>query len=345
MKISIIIPVYNTEKYIKRCIKSIKNQTYRNIEIIIINDGSNDLSMEKIKEIQDNRITIINKKNTGVSDTRNIGIKKATGDYIMFVDADDYLEKTAIERIVEIISDTSADIVKFNYNTIKGEKRLKEENYASEFLDTEKTEKFIENVLKGKINGFVWSLAIKTELTENIKFNTEIGMMEDLLFFINILLKASNIYIINDRLYNYCINEESVSNSSSYYYRNFIDMLKVCELIIDLLKRNNYYNDERKNMVVLSKMLGIESIFYKVCIHKKVKHKMLDDMLKNTELNKFIIQNINLKEIEIQRRINIKLIKKKNKIMLILFNKIRYKLSKIRNRRKCNEKSSNNYNK
>ena len=94
-KISIIIPAYNCEKYIERCVKSILCQTYHNLEIIVINDGSKDNTIKVLKKLgnEDNRIVVINKENTGVSDTRNLGLEKATGDYIGFVDSDDYIEK------------------------------------------------------------------------------------------------------------------------------------------------------------------------------------------------------------------------------------------------------------
>ena len=93
-KISIIVPIYNCEKYLKRCLESIINQTYNNLEIILLNDGSSDNSLKIIKEYKkkDNRIIVIDKKNTGVSDTRNIGIQKASGKYICFCDSDDVLE-------------------------------------------------------------------------------------------------------------------------------------------------------------------------------------------------------------------------------------------------------------
>ena len=94
-KISVIIPVYNGEKYIERCVLSVVNQTYKNIEIMVIDDGSSDRTAEIIDDMryEDKRIKVVKKKNEGVSSARNCGIEKSTGDYIMFVDADDYIEK------------------------------------------------------------------------------------------------------------------------------------------------------------------------------------------------------------------------------------------------------------
>lgn len=104
IKISIIIPVYNGEKTIERCINSIINNNYENIEIIVINDGSNDRTLEileKIKKVE-KRLKVISQKNSGVSAARNLGIKNSTGDYIYFMDADDYIEENCIKTVMKI---------------------------------------------------------------------------------------------------------------------------------------------------------------------------------------------------------------------------------------------------
>ena len=117
-KISIIVPIYNDEKYLKRCIESILKQTYTNIELILINDGSEDKSLEICEEYKknDNRIIIVNKENEGVSVARNIGIEKATGELISFVDADDYLEITFLQELFNIMK-------KYNFKEVM---RIKE---------------------------------------------------------------------------------------------------------------------------------------------------------------------------------------------------------------------------
>ena len=116
-KVSIIIPIYNAEKYIKRCIDTIINQTYKNIEIIIKNDGSTDNSINLINKYKnkDNRIIVINQKNAGVSVARNNGIKKRDGTYVMFVDIDDWIELTMVEEMVKIIKEQEVDIVRCNF--------------------------------------------------------------------------------------------------------------------------------------------------------------------------------------------------------------------------------------
>lgn len=111
-KVSIIVPIYNVEPFLERCLESIINQSYKNLEILLVDDGSNDGS-EKIADnflIKDERIRVIHKKNTGVSDTRNVGIKNATGEYICFADADDYLKPDYVEYLLSMITRHDADI-------------------------------------------------------------------------------------------------------------------------------------------------------------------------------------------------------------------------------------------
>ena len=117
-KVSIIVPIYNAEEYLPKCIDSLINQTYQNIEIILLNDGSTDNTQNIIASYKDKRIIAINKKNTGIADTRNEGIKKSTGEYIMFVDSDDYLELNSIELLIKKLEKDKSDIVMFNYQLI-----------------------------------------------------------------------------------------------------------------------------------------------------------------------------------------------------------------------------------
>jgi teichuronic acid biosynthesis glycosyltransferase TuaG len=122
-KVSVIIPVYNNSKYIKECIDSVINQTYKNLEILIINDGSTDDSLNIIKSYNDKRIIIINfKKNKGAAVARNEGIKKSTGRFITFIDADDYWNINKIEKQVEFIKRNKYQFIYSNYIYVKGNK-------------------------------------------------------------------------------------------------------------------------------------------------------------------------------------------------------------------------------
>lgn len=132
LKFSIIVPVYDVEDYLRRCIDSLINQSYTNIEIILVNDGSQDKSPQICTEYadSDNRIQVINKRNGGLSDARNFGLKAAKGEFIMFVDSDDYVESDACERFNDIIiKNQGIDIVASNIKGVKG-KELKKEMYT-----------------------------------------------------------------------------------------------------------------------------------------------------------------------------------------------------------------------
>ena len=132
-KISIIIPIYNTALYLNKCLDSIINQTYKNIEIILINDGSKDNSLKICQEytFRDNRIILINKQNAGVSQARNDGIKIASGDYIMFVDSDDWLELNTIEICVNEIK--NYDLLLFPYIREFKDRSIPRKLYKMEF--------------------------------------------------------------------------------------------------------------------------------------------------------------------------------------------------------------------
>ena len=116
MKFSIIVPVYNVEKYLEKCLKSIQNQTYDNFEVIIVNDGSTDLSKEIINVFEeDHRFKGFYKENGGLSDARNYGIKYTTGDFLLFIDSDDYIDKNLLKKLNYIIEKYNPDLIKFNF--------------------------------------------------------------------------------------------------------------------------------------------------------------------------------------------------------------------------------------
>lgn len=126
-KISVIIPVYNVEKYIRQCLESVINQTYKNLEIIIVNDGTKDNSMKIVEEyLSDERIKIINKENGGLSSARNRGMEEATGEYIYFLDSDDWIELNTIEILVE--NSKGVDIVGANFFYWDEIQKIKEKN-------------------------------------------------------------------------------------------------------------------------------------------------------------------------------------------------------------------------
>ena len=218
-KVSIIIPTYNSEKYLKRCINSICNQTYKNIEIIIIDDGSTDNTFNICEEYskKDDRVKFIHKKNEGVSVARNIGIENANGKYIMFVDSDDWIENNTVEILYNISKKEKADIVQCNfyyaYPKMKEIKRTEmnpKEGYITEKeriqlnLISSKYEEIENGVFTGAIRAMAGKL-VKSEIIKiaNIKFNEKICIFEDGIFLLNLAKYTNKIVFSNSYLYHY----------------------------------------------------------------------------------------------------------------------------------------------
>ena len=220
--VSIIVPIYNAEGYIDRCVDSILGQTYNNIELILVDDGSKDNSLAICKEKQkaDNRVVVISKKNSGVSDTRNKGLEVAKGKYILFVDSDDYLANTCVEKAVEAIVD--CDLVVFGYTSFGAREQsvcpIAERKVR--FKDDE--ELFFDLVGKCLINPPWNKMYRKEKIQEGFDKNFTIG--EDCLFNLNYITGIDKASIINDSLYHYNVqNVNSLSKTKVRSFENYFD--------------------------------------------------------------------------------------------------------------------------
>ena len=235
-KISIIVPTYKVNNnYLNECLKSICNQTYKQIEIIIVNDGMSEESLKFVLEYQkrDSRIKIIGKENEGVSSARNKGIEEATGDWIVFVDADDMIEKDFCERMLQIAKIEKAQCVICGYNRLYSNRKeilIKEKSFSAngnEFFD------MVFKVQSGM--GFVPMKLWKADLLkkENIRFNKQLKVGEDALFCMQIAKKIKKIYYLNEALYTYRFNEQSAVRNfdKNYVQKYLLSMKKVREYI------------------------------------------------------------------------------------------------------------------
>lgn len=211
--VSVVIPVYNCEKYLSRCVESVLNQTYKNIECIIIDDGSTDGKTpelcEKLKK-KDLRIVVSHKQNEGSQRAREMGVSISKGQYIIFVDADDYLEETIIEKCVFNIEDTKSDIVCFDYclnqNGKKGFDITKSEQMYSNDA--------IKNMLiMNKLDGNTWAKLYKKELFYNVIFETKRNC--DFVTVMTLLRKSSKVSIIPEVGYYYCVIDGSQSHNNN----------------------------------------------------------------------------------------------------------------------------------
>lgn len=210
---SIIVPIFNVQALLPRCIESLINQEYENIEIILVNDGSTD-NCETIcrkYEKKDSRIKVITKLNGGLSSARNAGIDIAKGDILFFVDSDDYVTADFCSTAVQEYISKKADIVVFGFNTIfvdQGKTKKRHAN-ASSFLT--KKEAFMGILIDGYINNLAWNKAYKRELFDTVRYPNG-KVFEDVFTTYKLINKADRIYITDKITYNYELRGGSISN-------------------------------------------------------------------------------------------------------------------------------------
>lgn len=210
--LSIIVPVYNVEKYLEKCMNSIINQkTNFSYEVICVNDGSTDSSLEILNKYANKykRVKIISEKNQGLSAARNTGIKNSSGRYLMFIDSDDYIAETCVEKLMKEATKEDYDFVKAGYIEFSSE--TNQEIKRIQYINTVITEK---NKLElDKVKGHAWGCVVKRELFNNIRF--PIGYWyEDIIMKLLIFPKCKKIKIIDDILYYYRINLNGLSRKT-----------------------------------------------------------------------------------------------------------------------------------
>lgn len=219
-KISVIIPCYNAEKYLEKCLDSVVNQTYKNLEIICVNDGSTDNTLKIIENYSniDKRIKVINQENFGASQARNNALKLITGNYVAFVDCDDWVDTTVFEKAVAKIEEYNCDLVFWSYNKCYGDNILKNSIYGTESRMLQNSDYFdFYRTLFGlsgeQLNHpeladsicTIWGKLYKRELLDGVEFVDlkEIGTFEDGLFNIQCLINGKSAYYLAECLYNY----------------------------------------------------------------------------------------------------------------------------------------------
>lgn len=222
IKFSIIMPVYNVEKYVAQSIESVIKQSYKNWELIIVNDGSTDNSLRICNEYieRDNRIELINKKNSGLSDARNEGLKKSKGEYVIFLDSDDYLEYGCLNKLNENIKN-NIDIYICTFERFSQNGNKKEFNrYNTLFPNVlGNGQEVLENMYSTNIyESSVWANVYKRRFIENNKLFFTSGLLhEDEEWFLKAMLLANEVKVLDVKLYNTRAGvENSIINSKNY---------------------------------------------------------------------------------------------------------------------------------
>lgn len=210
--ISIVLPVYNVEKYVEKCITSILNQSYKNFELIIVNDGSTDRSLEICQRYQGENILLLDKKHGGVSSARNWGMKFCKGEFIAFIDSDDWVEENYLGELINGFAEEDVDITQCGYIRRKdNQKILRQRRVEEKIIDTQDLI-WYEHLVTGNINNMVWGKIFRKSLIDGFRFQ-ENHDYEDGMFIIDILEHARKVKTIDKLLYNYRRNPESITQS------------------------------------------------------------------------------------------------------------------------------------
>ena len=304
--LSIIVPMYNSEKFIEKLLDTIVKQTYKNIEVIIVNDGSTDNSLNIALEYasKDDRIKIITTTNCGVSSARNTGLK--------------YIELDMFEKIIDKISSINAQAIRVNY--IKEDSEF---NYLSQgnlyglqnhmLTNQEIKNKLIPYIFESKIEAYSPLLLIKSDILKKIKpFNETINMMEDLLFYLDLLLNIDNIYLFDYPCYHYVVRDSSNSKRRDKLLSNLNDTVKVVNLVEQFLNNNNFNNDIYNQVYYIYSTMIVKYILRTFQKDDEYKLNLTDviSILKREDVNKIISKvKLNLKNEYIDT--SLKLIKSK----------------------------------
>lgn len=322
-KISIIIPIYNAELYIRRCLESLINQTYKNIEVVCVNDGSIDNSLKILEEYtnKDGRIVIINQKNKGVSSARNIGIKKSSGDIITFIDVDDWIEYDYIELVMKFYNENNCDMLKTNYMISDGNNK----NFVYSYSEHSKkisNDEMLKILSCDQFFNCVWGTFYdaKTLKNDEIVFDENIIFAEDLLFQSICYRNFKNIYWLNCPKYNYFVNLNGAcrSNNTKHLIKKCQDAYYVYSYIYSL---GNY----KKTIYKIMYPIIFESINY-IMKNSKTTYKEFRKYIslicgddKKYKIKLFELRKFNL---AIKQRIGIYLLANEKYLIYYMFFKI-----------------------
>ena len=287
MKFSIIVPVYNVEKYIKDCLTSILNQTYDNFEVIVVNDGSPDNSEEIIKDLakKDKRIKYFKKENGGISDTRNFGIEKSTGEFFLFVDSDDTINEDLLEKLYQTVTE-EIDVVRFGMKIIDNEKISYESPPV--FRDVNGPAAF-ERLIHLHIFATPCAFIYRKSFWDKNKFMFAKGKVhEDFGLIPLVVMKANHVSAIEYPGYNYIIRENSImtSNSLNKEKKKIDDTLFHYDY---LLKEIDKLDIENKDLfksyianALINKAIYVTSELKSSLVNEIIKRKVYKNLLSDT---------------------------------------------------------------
>lgn len=283
-KVSIILPIYNVEKYLEKCVNSVINQTYQNIEIILVNDGSKDSSGRICDELveSDNRIKVIHKKNGGLASARNAGYEMATGEYIMYIDSDDVIKNDIAEKCVSAMEKKRSDVVIFGYEKMSEDGQVLEIcKWSNKTYNHDEMVEYLYEAICNMSFGYAWNKMYRKSTIDKSKVfgDAKVIDREDLIYNLELLRFWDRITYIDSVGYEY------LQRSSSLLHNSDLARLKGVEYFVKRVEKINIGNAEveRKvfNMMVLHYLSDciIKNILWNDELSAKEKKKLMKEIL------------------------------------------------------------------
>ena len=332
IKVTVIIPIYNLEKYLKKCVESLLSQTLKEIEFIFIDDGSNDKSLELLKDLvkKDDRVKIISKNNSGVSASRNLAIDLANGEYIGFVDGDDTIDKDMFKKMYFSAKQENSEMVICNFKLIKNDK-VEYNEYLKRYSCCNLKKFFVEDILLKLKNGYIWNKLYNKEIIQRnkIKFDENVSINEDTIFNLEYLKYVKKISYVDYTLYNYIQRKNSAI--CKIHGNGLYKMNRIYLAAVELAKFNE------KNINILNGQIGydyIETVYNEIKI-MILQYKTINEIIsfiekckKNKQIE--IALNLLIDSCNLNFRIIFRLIKFKRYYILIKYIKFRMSFSIIK---------------
>lgn len=312
MKVSIIIAAYNIQEYINRCLDSIVNQTLKDIEIIVVNDGSTDCTKNIIENYlrEDDRIILVNQDNKGLIEARKSGLKLAKGEYILFIDGDDWLELDSLEILYKQSINLNTDITLYNYKSVNDKEVLsKSESYEKDNIYEIENDP-IRSLFLNQIEPSIWSKFIKRNyiIENNIEFPSNISFAEDIATVSSLLMNNPKIGFVDNYLYNYYQRTSSITKVVNH---RVLEVDRAIEFIRYKLIDSNLYEKYKQEFE--------HFIFWHLFLYRQATYR-------NKFIHHQVFKQYKQRNIEIKNNTYIKEYLKENKLdnMLINFYNINY---------------------
>ncbi|PXV90160.1 glycosyl transferase family 2 [Lachnotalea glycerini] len=331
--ISIIVPVYNSEKTLQRCLESLIHQTYSELEILLVIDGPTDTSIDIGKEYEkkDSRVKVILKENEGVSRARNTGIQHAKGEYIQFVDSDDYISEDMCETLLRNVENTGAQMAVCGYHHLFLQRDIVKAAKRNHIILKESSEEFLKLYEAGFLN-MPWNKLFLRELIKN-RFDASLSLGEDLLFNLEYMKGVESIVILDEPLYYYIQKNGQDTLSSKKRADKYQIAVRICEAVKEfyslLLKEADKEEYNRKiqvgNHIIYKRLLlefldEIEGMAYDKTITRDQKLDLIEKYMKDSYIQN---ANQNIEGLQIDYRLINFFFKRKRKYIVYLLIYIR----------------------